>query len=114
MNLYGASTKFLVTSRSTRVAGKQSANYIESVGHRDRKHRVSRRIMKKEFRIDHLLIRQVSELVSAAANEAAASHDDELELELHLYRTLAVNCQTKADMTANLIQARNARSNTSR
>jgi hypothetical protein len=70
--------------------------------------------MKKEFQIDHLLTRQVSELVSATANEAAASPDDELELELHLYRTLAVNCQTKADMMANLIQAMNARRNTSR
>jgi hypothetical protein len=59
--------------------------------------------MKDELRIDALLVRQVSELVSATASVATdGDADSSLDMEIHLYRTLAVNCQQKADMSERL------------
>ncbi len=57
--------------------------------------------------IDDLIVRQVSELVTAtAAVIACGDNDQEWQLELHLYRLLAENCQAKADVTKSLMAMR--------
>ena len=58
---------------------------------------------KMEASTEEIIVRQVSALVAALAE---LFHDDpkqQLQLEAHLYRALALNCQDKARMAEALV-----------